>query len=64
MSFYYGVIPLRMDEVKGFDQALTGMIGTAQRAGLLGHTGWVVLTAGHPIFQVSHTNVVKVQFLG
>jgi pyruvate kinase len=64
MTFYHGVIPLKLEEVKGFDETLENMVGLAQRAGLVGKTGWIVLTAGHPIFQVSHTNMVKVHFLG
>jgi pyruvate kinase len=64
MAFYHGVIPLKLEEVKGFDETLENMVGLAQRAGLVGKTGWIVLTAGHPIFQVSHTNMVKVHFLG
>jgi pyruvate kinase len=64
MAFFHGVIPLRMEEIKTFDETLTSMISTAQRKELIGKTGWVVLTAGHPIFQVSHTNIVKVHFLG
>jgi len=64
MSFYHGVTPLRMEEIKSFDETLNSMISIAQRKGLVGQSGWVVLTAGHPIFQVSHTNMVKVHFLG
>ena len=40
---------------------------SAQRSAIFDtacNTGWIVLTAGHPIFQVSHTNIVKVHFLG
>jgi pyruvate kinase len=40
------------------------MIETVQKKGLIPDKGFVVLTAGHPIFQVSSTNIVKVHQLG
>jgi pyruvate kinase len=40
------------------------MIKLAQNKGLIPDKGYVVLTAGHPIFQVSSTNMVKVHHLG
>jgi pyruvate kinase len=64
MAFYHGVIPLKLEEVGGFDETLERMVKDAQSKGLIGNSGWIVLTAGHPIFQVSHTNMVKVHFLG
>jgi hypothetical protein len=48
----------------GFDDTLEFMIRDVQKKGLVGNSGWIVITAGHPIFQVSHTNIVKVHFLG
>jgi len=64
MAFYHGVTPLKMEEIKSFDETLLAMVATAQKKGLISHSGWVVITAGHPLFQVSHTNIVKVHFLG
>ena len=64
MAFYHGVIPLKLDDVRSFDETLDNMVRDVQKKGLVGNSGWIVLTAGHPIFQVSHTNVVKVHFLG
>ncbi|MDP4200340.1 MAG: pyruvate kinase [Bacteroidota bacterium] len=64
MAFYHGVIPMKLEQVGTFDETLDRMISDAQARGLIGTTGWVVLTAGHPIFQVSHTNIVKVHLLG
>ena len=64
MTFYHGVIPVKLEEVRSFDETLNNMVRDVQKKGLIGTTGWIVLTAGHPIFQVSHTNMVKVHFLG
>jgi len=64
MAFYHGVIPVKLEEVRSFDETLSNMVRDVQKQGLVGQTGWIVLTAGHPIFQVSHTNMVKVHFLG
>jgi pyruvate kinase len=64
MAFYHGVVALKLAEVGSFDQTLERMVRDAQQKGLIGNSGWIVLTAGHPIFQVSHTNMVKVHFLG
>jgi pyruvate kinase len=64
MAFYHGVIPVKLEEVQSFDETLGNMVRDVQKQGLVGQTGWIVLTAGHPIFQVSHTNMVKVHFLG
>jgi len=64
MAFYHGVTPLKMEEIRSFDETLVSMVATAQKKGLVSHSGWVVVTAGHPLFQVSHTNIVKVHFLG
>lgn len=64
MAFYHGVIPVRLEEIRSFDETLDLMVETAQKKANLNSNGWIVLTAGHPIFQVSHTNMVKVHFLG
>lgn len=64
MAFYHGVIPLKLNSIKSFDETLTLMVEGAQQEGLVGKKGWIVLTAGHPIFQVSHTNMIKVHHLG
>ena len=64
MAFYHGVVPLKLEDVRSFDETLDNMVRDVQKKGLIGNTGWIVLTAGHPIFQVSHTNIVKVHFLG
>jgi pyruvate kinase len=64
MAFYHGVIPLKLEEVRSFDETLERMVRDAQAKELIDGTGWVVLTGGHPTFQVSHTNMVKVHFLG
>ncbi|HWF43215.1 MAG TPA: pyruvate kinase [Candidatus Kapabacteria bacterium] len=64
MAFYHGVIPVKLEEVRSFDETLSNMVRDVQKQGLVGNSGWIVLTAGHPIFQVSHTNMVKVHFLG
>jgi pyruvate kinase len=64
MAFYHGVIPIKMERIGSFDETLDHMVASAQERGLIGKTGWIVLTAGHPIFQVSHTNIVKVHLLG
>lgn len=64
MAFYHGVIPVKLEKVLSFDETLELMIQTAQEKGYVATNGWIVLTAGHPIFQVSHTNMVKVHFLG
>jgi pyruvate kinase len=64
MAFYHGVIPIKMEHITSFDETLEHMVAVAQERGLIGKTGWIVLTAGHPIFQVSHTNMVKVHLLG
>ncbi|MEI8134913.1 MAG: pyruvate kinase [bacterium] len=63
MAFYHGVIPLKLETVKTFDGTLNEMVKTVQANGLIPKTGYVVLTAGHPIFQVSSTNIVKVHRL-
>ncbi len=64
MAFYYGVIPLKLESVKSFDDTLTFMIDSVVEKGLMEREGFCVLTAGHPTFQVSSTNIVKVQHLG
>lgn len=64
MAFYYGVIALKLEEVKSFDDTLTYMVEFVQKKGLIPESGYVVLTAGHPIFQISSTNIVKVHHLG
>ncbi len=64
MAFYHGVVPLKLESVMSFDETLEYMIRDVQRKGLVGNSGWIVVTAGHPIFQVSHTNIIKVHFLG
>jgi pyruvate kinase len=64
MSFYYGVVPLKLEQVRSFDDTLNYMVESAQNNSLIPETGYVVLTAGHPIFQVSSTNIVKVHRLG
>jgi pyruvate kinase len=64
MTFYHGVIPLKLESVMSFDETLEYMVQDVQKKGLVGNSGWIVITAGHPIFQVSHTNIVKVHFLG
>ncbi len=64
MSFLHGVIPLKLEEIKSFDDTLNVMINAAVTKNLMPNTGFCVLTAGHPIFQVSSTNIVKVHHLG
>lgn len=64
MAFFHGVIPLKLEEIKNFDDTLTVMINAALAKQLMPNTGFCVLTAGHPIFQVSNTNMVKVHHLG
>jgi pyruvate kinase len=64
MAFYHGVVPVKLESVMSFDETLEFMVRDVQRKGLVGTSGWIVITAGHPIFQVSHTNIVKVHFLG
>ncbi len=64
MAFYHGVVPLKLEMVTSFDETLEYMVRDVQKKGLVGNSGWIVITAGHPIFQVSHTNIVKVHFLG
>lgn len=64
MAFYHGVIPVKLENVTNFDDTLSEMIETVQKKGLIPDKGFVVLTAGHPIFQVSSTNIVKVHQLG
>ncbi len=64
MAFYHGVIPLKLEEIKGFDETLNMMVAIGQRRGVIDNNGWVVMTAGHPIFQVSHTNMIKVHYVG
>jgi pyruvate kinase len=64
MAFYHGVIPVKLENVTNFDDTLSEMIETVQKKGLIPDKGFVVLTAGHPIFQVSSTNIVKVHHLG
>ncbi len=64
MAFFHGVVPLKLESVMSFDETLENMIRDVQHKGLVGNSGWIVITAGHPIFQVSHTNIVKVHFLG
>jgi pyruvate kinase len=64
MAFYHGVIPLKLEEIKSFDETLTIMVAACQKKGLVGDTGFVVLTAGHPLFQISSTNIVKVHHVG
>jgi pyruvate kinase len=64
MAFFHGVIPIKLEQVGSFDETLDRMVHDVQKKGLVGNSGWIVLTAGHPIFQVSHTNMVKVHFLG
>jgi pyruvate kinase len=64
MCFYRGVIPLKLETVKSFDETLNEMVKSVQEKGLIPDKGFVVLTAGHPIFQVSSTNIVKVHELG
>jgi pyruvate kinase len=64
MAFYHGVIPVKLETVTNFDDTLSEMVDTAQKKGLIPDKGFVVLTAGHPIFQVSSTNIVKVHQLG
>jgi pyruvate kinase len=64
MSFYHGVVPVKLESLMSFDETLEFMVRDVQRKGLVGNSGWIVITAGHPIFQVSHTNIVKVHFLG
>jgi pyruvate kinase len=64
MAFYHGVIPLKLDQIGTFEDTLQGMIDSVVKKGLINSTGWIVMTAGHPIFQVSHTNMIKVHYLG
>lgn len=64
MVFYHGVVPMKLESVMSFDETLDYMVRDVQHKGLIGNTGWIVITAGHPIFQVSHTNIVKVHYLG
>jgi pyruvate kinase len=64
MAFYHGIIPLKLEEIASFDETLNIMVSTCQKKGLLGTTGFVVLTAGHPLFQISSTNIVKVHHIG
>lgn len=64
MAFYHGVRPLKLGRVQGFDDTLNYMVDSAQAEGLIPDSGFVVITAGHPIFQISSTNIVKVHFLG
>lgn len=64
MAFFHGLIPVKLETIKNFDETLDVMIETVQKKGLLPDKGFVVLTAGHPIFQVSNTNIVKVHHLG
>ncbi len=64
MAFFHGVVPLKLEQVDSFDETLKNMVRDVQKKGLVGNSGWIVLTAGHPIFQVSHTNMVKVHYLG
>ena len=64
MAFYHGVIPMKLETVKDFDETLNEMVRSVQQKGLIPDKGFVVLTAGHPIFQVSSTNIVKVHQLG
>ncbi len=64
MAFYHGVVPMKLESVMSFDETLEFMVRDVQKKGLIGNDGWIVITAGHPIFQVSHTNIVKVHFLG
>ncbi len=64
MAFYHGVVPMKLESVMSFDETLEYMVRDVQKKGLVGNSGWIVITAGHPIFQVSHTNIVKVHFLG
>ncbi len=64
MAFYHGVVPLKLEHVMSFDETLENMVRDVQRKGLVGNSGWIVITAGHPIFQVSHTNIVKVHYMG
>ncbi|HET9135663.1 MAG TPA: pyruvate kinase [Candidatus Kapabacteria bacterium] len=64
MAFYHGVIPLKLEQIKDFDETLNYMVESAQQKDLIPDTGFVVMTAGHPIFQVSSTNIVKVHRLG
>jgi pyruvate kinase len=64
MAFYHGVIPLKLEEIKSFDETLTVMIDSVMKKGLMPDIGFCVLTAGHPIFQISSTNIVKVHHLG
>lgn len=64
MAFFRGVTPLKLERVKSFDDTLNYMVESAQQEGLIPDTGYVVITAGHPIFQISSTNIVKVHFLG
>ncbi len=64
VAFFHGVIPLKLETIKSFDDTLEVMIETAQIKGLITDKGYVVLTAGHPIFQISSTNIVKVHCLG
>jgi len=64
MAFYHGVVPLKLERIMGFDDTLEFMIRDVQHKGLVGNSGWIVITAGHPIFQENQTNIVKVHFLG
>lgn len=64
MAFYHGVIPVQLEVIKTFDETLDLMIDTCQKKGFVSSNGWIVLTAGHPMFEINHTNVVKVHFLG
>ena len=64
MAFFHGVVPVKLEQVLSFDETLKNMVRDVQKKGLVGNAGWIVLTAGHPIFQVSHTNMVKVHYLG
>src|SRR5262249_15439469 len=64
MAFYYGVQPVKLETIKSFDDTLSEMIKSVQKKGMIPDTGYVVLTAGHPIFQVNTTNIVKVHHLG
>jgi len=63
MAFYYGVTPLKLETIKDFDDTLNEMIKTVLDKGIIPDKGFVVLTAGHPIFQVNATNIVKVHQL-
>ncbi len=64
MAFYRGVIPQKLETIKSFDETLEVMIADILQKGLMPGYGFCVLTAGHPIFQVSSTNIVKVHWIG